>query len=164
MQGSYREILSLRVLKCGTSLRGPCVKNEDLVFHGTTRAIRLINSLLPGKNENIPNIQRQFTDNSQKNIFHEIRSKSFSQGFLLIFQIFRKLSENSPRILRKIIVQEFYQKHFPEFYNFPKFSENFETILVDVRFQFCLSADPSGRIVVISQSNCENAGQDESYI
>ena len=32
------------VLKYGPSLRGPCVKNEGLVFHGTARAIRLMNS------------------------------------------------------------------------------------------------------------------------
>ena len=85
--------------------------------------------------------------------------------FLFVdFQIFRKLSENSPRIFRKIIAEEFHQ-HFPEFYNFRKLSENFETILVDVRFQFCLAAESSGRMPLscpmISQSNCEKAGQDE---
>ena len=143
-------------------MRGPCVRNDGLVFHGTARAIRLINSLLDGKNENIPNIHRQFADNSQKNIFHEIRPKLFSQGFLLIFQVFRKLSKNSPRIFRKIIAQEFYQKDFSEFYNFPKFSENFETILVDVRFQFCSAAESIGQDgAMISQSNCKKAGRDE---
>ena len=69
MQGPYREILSPNVLKYGPSLRGPCVKNEGLVFHGTARAIRLINSLLYEKNENIPNIHRQFANNSPKKIF-----------------------------------------------------------------------------------------------
>ena len=54
-----------------------------------------VNSLLDGKNANIPNIDRQFVDNSLKNIFHEISSKSFSKGFLLIL----KFSENSQRIL-----------------------------------------------------------------
>ena len=39
------------------------MKNEDLVFHGTARAIRLINSLLDGKNENIPKIYREFAEN-----------------------------------------------------------------------------------------------------
>ena len=62
---------------------------------------------------------RTFTDNLptilKKHFFHEIGPKSFSQGFLLIFQIFRKLSENSGRIFRKVIAQELYQKHFPEF-------------------------------------------------
>ena len=40
------------------------MKNEGLVFHGMARAIRFIYSLLYGKNENIPNIYRQFADNS----------------------------------------------------------------------------------------------------
>ena len=57
------------VLKYGPSLRVPCVKCEGLVFHGTARAIRLINSLFYGKNENIPNIHRQFADNSPKKYF-----------------------------------------------------------------------------------------------
>ena len=39
-------------------------------------------------------------------------------------QIFRKLFENSSRILRKIIAPKFYQKLFPEFYNFQKFPES----------------------------------------
>ena len=34
---------------------------------------------------------------------------------------------------------------FLEFYNFPKFSENFESILVNVRFQFCLAAEYIGQ-------------------
>ena len=42
------------------------MKNEGLVFHSTVRAIQLINSLLDGKNENIPNIHQQFADNSPK--------------------------------------------------------------------------------------------------
>ena len=29
--------------------RGPCIKNEGLVFHGTAQAIQLINSLFYGK-------------------------------------------------------------------------------------------------------------------
>ena len=37
-------------------------KNEGLVFHCTERAIRLINSLLHGKNENVPNIHREFAE------------------------------------------------------------------------------------------------------
>ena len=85
-------------------MRGPCIKNEGLVFHGTARAIRLINSLLDGKNENIPNIHRQVADNFSKN-----------------------------------------QKHFPKFDNLPKFSKNFETILLNVRFQFCLAAESIGQ-------------------
>ena len=67
--------------------------------------------------------------------------KSFSQGFLLIF----KFSENCPKTHQKFpeknIAHELYQKQFPEFFNFPKFSENSETIMVNVRFQFCLAAE-----------------------
>ena len=51
----------------------------------------------------------------------------------LNFQIFRKLTENSPRISRKIITNE---KYFHEFYDFSKFSKNFETILPNVCFCF----------------------------
>ena len=84
------------VLKYGPSLRGPYVKNEDLVFHGTALAIRLINSLLYDNK-----IFRTFTNNLPtilgKNIFHEIKPKSFPQGFLLIF----KFSENCPKTHRE---------------------------------------------------------------
>ena len=38
---------------------------------------------------------------------------------------------------------------FPEFYNFPKFSKNFETILVNVRCQFCLAAEFIGQDGII---------------
>ena len=55
------------------------------------------------------------------------------------------MSKDSQRPLRKIIAHEFYQKHFTEFYNFPTFSENSETILVNVRFQFCLAAESIGQ-------------------
>ena len=44
------------------SLRGPCVKtpgkNRGFSISRTARAVWLINSLLDGKNENIPNIHR----------------------------------------------------------------------------------------------------------
>ena len=72
----------------------------------------------------------------RKIIFHEINPESFSQCFLLIFQF----SENLP----KIIAHEFCEKHFP-LYNFPKFSEDIETILVNVRFQFCLAVESTGQ-------------------
>ena len=79
--------------------------------------------------------------------------------------MFRKLPENSPRICRKIIVHEFHQKYFPEFYNFPKFPENFETSLVNVPFQFCLAAESIGQDGVILPDDqpikFEKAGQDE---
>ena len=38
------------------------------------------------KNENIPNINRQFADNSSKKYFHEISPKSFPQGLPLMFE------------------------------------------------------------------------------
>ena len=56
-----------------------------------------------------------------------------------------KFSENSPRISRKIIVHMFNTSLSPEFYNFPKFSENLETIFINVRFQFCLAAESVGQ-------------------
>ena len=124
MQGPYREIL-------GPSLRGPSVKDEGWVFHGTARAIRLINSLLFGENENIPNIHREFPDNFPKNYFFTKLVQNHFPRFSVDIQIFWTLSGNWPRISRKIIVDEFHQKYFREFYNFPKFSENFETILPD---------------------------------
>ena len=77
--------------------------------------------------------------NFRKIILHE--SKIIFPRFSVDFQIFRKLSENSPKISRKNIAHELYQKPFPEFFNFPKFSENSETIMVKVRFQFCLAAE-----------------------
>ena len=81
----------------------------------------------------------------RKIIFREISPKSFSQGFPLIF----KFSENCPKTYQELpeelIIGEFYQKRFPEIYNFPKFFENLETILADVRFQFCLAAESIGQ-------------------
>ena len=66
------------VLKYVQSLQGPRVKSEGLVFHGTARAIRLINSLLDGKNENIPNIHRQF---SEKIFFTKLDQNHFPKVF-----------------------------------------------------------------------------------
>ena len=106
-------------------------ENEGLVFHGTARAIRLINSLLDGKYENIPNIHRELSANFRE--FSRNESKISFPKFFADFRIFRKLSENSPRISRKIVAHEFYI--------FPKFSKNFNTILDNVRFQFCLAAE-----------------------
>ena len=102
------------------------------------------------------NIFRTFTENLPiifRNFFREIIPKSFSQGFLLIF----KFSENCPKTYREfpdeLIAHEFYQKHFPEFYNFPKFSKNLETILVNVRFQICLAAESIGQDGAILPDN-----------
>ena len=64
-------------------------------------------------------------------------------------QIFRKLSENSPRISRQTIVHEFHQKYLLEFHNIPKFPRTFETILVNVPLQFCLAAASIGQNAAI---------------
>ena len=65
------------VLKYGPSLRGPCLKNEGLAFHGKARAVQLINSLLYGRNENIPSIHPDFPENP----FYKFRRKKFSENF-----------------------------------------------------------------------------------
>ena len=83
------------------------------MFHGTAQAVRLINSLLYRKNENIPNIHRQFADNFLKNIFHEISLKSFSQGFLLISDfstIVPKLAENFPEKNRSRVLSKAFSR------------------------------------------------------
>ena len=120
-------------------MRGLCIKNGGLVFHGTAQAIWLIDSLLYDRKKTFQTFTDDLLTILPKNVSHEIRPTSVSQGFVLIFQIVQKFAENSPRIFQKIIAQEFYQKHFPKFYNFSKFSKNFETILVDMLFQFCLA-------------------------
>ena len=63
--------------------------------------------------------------------------------FSVDFQIFRKLSENVwfPKNNRSRVLSE----AFSEFYKFPKFSEKLESILVNVRFQFCLAAESIGQ-------------------
>ena len=106
----------------------------------TARAVRLINSLLNGKNKTLqtfPRICRQFSEK----LFETKSVQNHFPNVSVDFQIFHKLSENSPGISRRLIDHEFYQKHFPEFYGFPKFSEDFETILFDVHFLFCLAAE-----------------------
>ena len=57
------------VFEVRTELARSGRKNEDLVFHGTARAIRLIDTLLNGKNENIPNIYREFSGKFPKHYF-----------------------------------------------------------------------------------------------
>ena len=135
-------------------------KNEGLVFHGTARAVWLINSLLYVKNENIPKkLHREFSNNFLKYYFQEISPKTFSQGFLLIF----KFSENCPKVPRIsviIIVHQFYQKYFPEFTifrSFPRMLIQFWSMCV---FSFVWQLNPSS-CPMISQSNCQKAGQNE---
>ena len=91
---------------------------------------------------------RTFTDSLPKNLFFcEISPESFSQGFLLIF----KFSKSCPKIHRefpeKLIDHRFYLRF--SFSRVAKFSENFETILVNVHFQFCLAAESIGQDVAI---------------
>ena len=57
------------VFESRTELVRSVGKNDGLVFHGTARAIRLINSLSYGTNDNVPNIHREFADNVPKNYF-----------------------------------------------------------------------------------------------
>ena len=57
------------------------MKIEGLVFHGTARAIRLINSLPYGKRESVPNIHRGFADNFPKNYFHKIVQNHFPKVY-----------------------------------------------------------------------------------
>ena len=78
---SDERLTKLEVLRYGPSLRGPCVKSEGLVFHGTARAIRLINSLLSGKNK----IFQTFTENFPK-IFQRLSFKKLVQNrFSMVF-------------------------------------------------------------------------------
>ena len=117
----------LEVLKYGPSLRGPCVKNEGLVFHGTARAIRLINSLLNGKNENIPNIDRQFADNSPKIFFTKLVQNHFSNVFCW-FSNFPKISWKLTENSTKKVAHEFIKNFFPSFItfrSFPRIWDNF---------------------------------------
>ena len=70
------------VLKYGTNLRGPCVKNEGIVFQCTARAIRLINSLFCDKKrkctDHSPRICRQF---SEKLFFTKLVQNHFLKAF-----------------------------------------------------------------------------------
>ena len=60
-----------------------------------------------------------------------------------------KFSQNCPKTYRELpeelITRKFYQKRFPKFCNFPKFSEKLETILLDLRFQFCIAVETIGQ-------------------
>ena len=112
------------VLKHRPSLQGSWVKTERLVFHGMAWAIRLINSLLHGKNENISKLTENLPTIFRKIIFHEISTKSFSQSFSW-FSILRKFYENSTSISRKTISHKFCKSIFPSSMTF----RGFPTIL-----------------------------------
>ena len=66
MSGPYREILSPRFWSTDLTSSVRAYKHEGLVFQGPAWAIRLINSLLYGENENISNFPREFADSSPK--------------------------------------------------------------------------------------------------
>ena len=93
MRGPYCEVL---IPKFGSTDRA-CVKTEGLVFHGTGRAIWLIDSFLYGKNENILKIHREFVDYFPKN-FSQNMSKIIFSRFSGDFHNFRQLSEDSLRL------------------------------------------------------------------
>ena len=118
MQEPYREIQSPR-FEVRTKL--VCVTNEGLVFHSTAQALRLINSLSDGKTKifgHSPRICRLF---SEKLFFTKLVQNHFPR-FSVDFQMFpnivRKLTKNLPQ--NNCLL--FLSKHFPEFYNFRKFS------------------------------------------
>ena len=101
-------------------------------------------------------IFRTFTENLptifQKIILHEISPKLFPQNFLLIF----KFSKNCPKTHRefpeKISLTSFIKTSFPSLITYEVF-RNFETILVNVRFQFCLAAESMGQDDAILPDN-----------
>ena len=86
-----------------------CIKTEGLVFHGTAQAIRLMNSLLHGKNENILKIHQEFVDNFPTDLFTRNLFKIVFSRFSADFQIICQLSENSQR---NIISHKFCQSIF----------------------------------------------------
>ena len=65
--------------------------------------------------------------------------------FLLYLSNSRKLSVNSLRRSRKIISYEILKNILPSLIPFLSFSENFETMLVNVRFHFCLATEFIGQ-------------------
>ena len=93
----YREILSLR-FEVRTELARSVRKKRGLSIsrYGTSNPVNKY--FIKWQNENIPNINRQF---SEQNIFTKLVQNHFSQGFLLIL----KFSENCP-----ITHREFFEK------------------------------------------------------
>ena len=117
------------VLKYGPILRGPCVKNEDLVFHGTARAIRLINSLFNGENESTPKIHREFSDNFPKKLFF---MKLVQNHFPRVFcsysnfpKIVRKLTEDFPKNNRSRVSSKVFSRVLQLSEVFREFWDNF---------------------------------------
>ena len=69
--------------------------------------------------------------------------------FPLDLQIFRKLSEKSPNIFRKQFFTSCVKNIFPSFTTLQIFSENFETILVNIQFHFYPSSESIGQSELI---------------
>ena len=86
--------------------------------------------------------------------------KSFFQGFLFILN-FPKVVQKLSEYFAENYLSQVLPKAFPEFYGSPNLSNNFETILVHIRFQFSSKAESIGQNGAISQSDCEKAGQNE---
>ena len=123
-------------------------------------------------------ISRTFTATAKKNIFTKSVQNYFPR-FSVQFQIFQKLSENSSRISRTMTTQKFLSKAFSrKFLNlflfifiykiknkFPKISRILKQFWSTCVFRFVQQLNPSGRMALscqmISQSNCEKAGQGE---
>ena len=82
-------------------------------------------------------IPRTFTENmptiSRKIIFPKLVQNHLSVDFKFPDSYPKTHQEFSENNRSRLLLKAFF-----EFYNFPKFFENFETGLVNVRFQFCL--------------------------
>ena len=107
------------------------------------RAVWLMNSLLYCKSENnSPRICRKF---SKKVFFTKFAWYHFprvSLPFSNFSKFVRKLTDNYSK--RKSETKVF-KNIFLCFYRSPDSSENFETILVNIRFQFCSTAESIGQ-------------------
>ena len=108
------------------------------------------------------NIHPEF---SEKIIFHQISPKSVFPRFPVDFQIFRIMSENSPRISQINGSRTSYPKHFKSYITFRSFPRILRQLRSMRVFRFVHQLDQAGRMVLscpkTNQLNCEKAGQDE---
>ena len=118
-------------MKYGPSFRGPCRKPESLLFHGKARHEQFGKQILYGENENIPRTaENYFRENLSKMIFPRV-----------LFQI-----SNFPTVVGKLT--EISLKNNLSRISLIKvsiFFENFETMLVNLCFQFCSAAESKGQ-------------------
>ena len=107
--------------------------------------------------ENPMKICREFP----QNIFHEIFSKSFPQGFSLIFKFSQNFLKTHREFAGKLSLTGFAKSIF-RVLSLPEFFLEFCFTYVS---NFVQQRNPSGRMALscpmISQSDCEKAGQDE---